>query len=78
MQYIITDYYQKTRSKNNRGIPVELINESTCYEVKRYIELLTEACNSATELFGLKLTSPLPSYPVIGEGCEGCESITDY
>ena len=25
LQYIITDYYQKTRSKNNRAIPIELI-----------------------------------------------------
>jgi DNA polymerase elongation subunit (family B) len=57
LQYIITDYYQ-TRSKNNRAIPIELINERrTCYDVKRYIELLTEACNSVTEPFGLRLTS---------------------
>jgi hypothetical protein len=58
-----------------------MINERTCYDVKRYVELLTEACNSVTEPFGLKLTSPLSSsvsslqsYPVIGEGGEGCES----
>jgi hypothetical protein len=51
--------FQVNLSKNNRAIPVELINErSTCYDVKRYIELLTEACNSVTEPFGLKLTSP--------------------
>jgi DNA polymerase-2 len=76
LQYVITDYYQKTRSKNNRAIPVELINETTCYDVKRYIELLTEACNSVTEPFGLKMTIPVSSlqpYLVIGEGCEGCE-----
>jgi hypothetical protein len=30
-------------------IPIELINERTCYDVKRYIELLTEACSSVTE-----------------------------
>ena len=61
LQYIITDYYQKTRSKNNRAIPVELINERTCYDVKRYIELLTEACNSVTEPFDLKMTIPVSS-----------------
>jgi DNA polymerase elongation subunit (family B) len=34
LQYIITDYYQ-TRSKNNKAIPIELINEGkTCYDVK--------------------------------------------
>ncbi len=71
LQYIITDYYQKTRSKNDRAIPIELINEGrTSYDVKRYIELLTEASNSVTEPFGLKLMlSPIPvsslqSYPV--------------
>jgi DNA polymerase elongation subunit (family B) len=83
LQYVITDYYQKTRSKNSRAIPVELINERTCYDVKRYLELLTEACNSVTEPFGLKLTllpisvSSLKSYPVIGEGSEGSKGITD-
>ena len=53
-------------------------------DVNRYIELLTEACNSITEPFGLKLMLPplssvssLQSYPVIGEDCEGCEGITD-
>jgi DNA polymerase elongation subunit (family B) len=60
VQYIITDYYQ-TKSKNNRAIPIELLNERTSYDVKRYIELLTEACNSVTEPFGSKLqVSPIP------------------
>jgi hypothetical protein len=40
------------------SIPIELIDERTCYDVKRYIELLTETCNSVTEPFGLKM--PLP------------------
>jgi DNA polymerase-2 len=68
LQYIITDYYQKTRSKNNRAIPIEMIDERTTFYD---IELLTEACNSITEPFGLKLTPPLTavsslqSYPVI-------------
>ena len=61
LQYVITDYYQ-TRSKNNRAIPIELIDESICYDVRGYIELLTETCNSVTEPFGLKLT--LPPIPV--------------
>jgi DNA polymerase elongation subunit (family B) len=54
LQYIITDYYQ-TRSKNNRAIPIELINDKSTYDVKKYIELLTQACNSVIEPFGLKL-----------------------
>jgi hypothetical protein len=57
VQYVIRDYYQKTRSKNNRAIPIDLVNERTSYNVKRYLELLTEACNSVTEPFGLKLTT---------------------
>jgi hypothetical protein len=86
LERLITDYYQ-TRSKNNRAIPIEMIDERTSYDVKRYIELLTEACNSVTESFGLKLTSPLllvsslQSHPVMSEGSvvsEGCESITGY
>jgi hypothetical protein len=51
LQYSITDYYQ-IRSKNDRAIPIEMIDERTSYDVKRYIELLTEACNSVTEPFG--------------------------
>jgi DNA polymerase elongation subunit (family B) len=62
LQYVIVDYYQKTRPKNNRAIPIEMIDERTSYDIKRYIELLTEACNSVTEPFGLKLT--LPPIPV--------------
>jgi DNA polymerase, archaea type len=54
LQYIITDYYQ-TRSKNNIAIPVEIINKSTVYDVRRYTELLRQTCNSVTEPFGLKL-----------------------
>jgi hypothetical protein len=58
-----------------------MIDERTCYDVRGYIELLTEACNSVTEPFGLKLQSPpipvpsLQSYAVIGEGSE---RITKY
>jgi DNA polymerase elongation subunit (family B) len=70
LQYIITDYYQ-TRFKNNRAIPIELIDERTCYDVKRYIELLTEACNSVTEPFGLKLQLPL----IAVSSLQSCPSI---
>jgi DNA polymerase elongation subunit (family B) len=67
LQYVITDYYQ-TGSKNDRAIPIELINERrTCYDVKRYIELLTETSNYVSEPFGLKLT--LPPIPVSSHLC---------
>jgi DNA polymerase-2 len=82
LQYVITDYYQ-IRSKNIRAIPIELVNEGRiCYDVNRYIELLTETCNSVTEPFGLEMTLPpvssLQSYPIIGESGEGCESVGRY
>jgi DNA polymerase-2 len=56
LRYIITDYYQ-TRSKNNRAIPIKIIDKRTSYsyDVRRYTELLTQTCNSVTEPFGLKL-----------------------
>jgi DNA polymerase elongation subunit (family B) len=70
LQYVITDYYQ-IKSKNIRAIPGKWVN--------RYIELLTETCNSVTEPFGLEMTLPpvssLLSYPIIGEGSEGYEGI---
>ena len=69
-----------SRQKGNATF--ELINERrTFYDVKRYKELLPEACNSVTEPFGLKMTLPssgtsMKSYPVIGEGSGGCEGIS--
>jgi DNA polymerase-2 len=50
LQYIITDYYNKRSSK--RTTPVELIDDNTSYDVKRYTELLAASCNSITEPFG--------------------------
>jgi DNA polymerase-2 len=58
LKYVITDYYNRKKcSKNNRRrtIPVELINEKTTtasYDVRKYIELLAETCNSVTQPFG--------------------------
>lgn len=61
MQYVITDYYRKNAKK--RSVPVELINDKTAYDSRRYIELLAETCNSVTEPFGCKID--------IQEGCMG-------
>src|SRR4030095_13297878 len=62
LKYVITDYYNRRKkySKNNRRrtIPVELINEkittttTASYDVRKYIELLAETCNSVTQPFG--------------------------
>ena len=46
----LTDYYE-TQSKNKRAIPIELINATTSYDVRRYIEILAETCNSVIESF---------------------------
>lgn len=35
-----------------RTVPVELIEEKTTYDVRRYTELLAEPGNSVTEPFG--------------------------
>jgi DNA polymerase-2 len=50
LQYVITDYYRKNSRK--RTVPIDLINDKTAYDVKRYTELLGEVCNSVTEPFG--------------------------
>ena len=52
LQYIITDYYQKYSKR--RSIPVQLIKEEEMpvYDTRRYIELLSEVCNSVTKPFG--------------------------
>jgi hypothetical protein len=46
----LTDYYE-TQSKIKRAIPIELINATTSYDVRRYMELLAETCNSVIESF---------------------------
>lgn len=54
LQYIITDYYQKNGGK--RATPVELVNDKTAYDIKRYTELLTRTCNTITMPFGYTVT----------------------
>jgi DNA polymerase-2 len=55
MQYVITDYHRKNIRK--RAVPVELVDNGTTYDVKRYVELLTEVCDTVTEPFGCHLAS---------------------
>ena len=57
LKYVMTDYYTKHYSKR-RTMPVELIDKNaTTYDVRKYIELLAETCNSVTEPFGYTLTT---------------------
>src|SRR5919198_568128 len=61
LKYVITDYYYHHNrkiglSRNNRAMPAELFDNKTTYDVRRYTELLAEACNSVTEPFGYTIT----------------------
>jgi DNA polymerase elongation subunit (family B) len=58
LQYVITDYYRKNSSSRRlRSTPVELINEKTTYDARRYTELLAKVCNSITLPFGYSAES---------------------
>jgi DNA polymerase, archaea type len=59
LRYIITNYKDKRKSHskglNTRNIslatPLELADDNTLYDIDRYIELLTQICNSVIEPF---------------------------
>jgi DNA polymerase elongation subunit (family B) len=63
LRYVITDYCNRNKQSpgNKRAIPIELIDDektsaTTTYDVRRYIQLLAETCNSVTEPFGYTIT----------------------
>jgi DNA polymerase-2 len=55
LQYIITDYYNNSKSSSKRATPFELVDNKTTpgavYDAQRYIELLVEVAHSVTEPF---------------------------
>ncbi|MEP0826133.1 MAG: hypothetical protein HRF40_11670 [Nitrososphaera sp.] len=51
IQYIIADHCRR------KAIPIELIDDKTTYDSKRYIELLAQTSNSVTEPFGLVIST---------------------
>jgi hypothetical protein len=55
LRYIITDYGGGRMKKKKRPIatPLELIDDKSTYDVKRYTELLAQTCNSVIEPFGV-------------------------
>jgi DNA polymerase-2 len=58
LRYVIIDYYYNRKHSKCRAIPIELINRNdTTYDIKRYLELLTDTCNSVTKPFGYSLSS---------------------
>lgn len=57
ISYIITDFYNSNPEK--RAIPIDLINSSTEYDVRKYSEMLIDSANTILNPFGL--TEPLQS-----------------
>jgi DNA polymerase-2 len=59
LRYIITNYKNRrkshSKSLNTRNIsvatPLELVDNNTVYDIDRYIELLSQICNSVIEPF---------------------------
>src|ERR687897_708340 len=59
LRYVITNYEDRKKSHskglNTRNIPVatplELVDNNTLYDIDRYIELLSQICNSVVEPF---------------------------
>jgi DNA polymerase elongation subunit (family B) len=49
VQYIITDY--RSRSPGRRAAALELVDEKTVYDARRYVELLAEACSTVLKPF---------------------------
>ena len=49
VRYLITDYY--SGSPRRRAAPESLIDDGTPYDVRRYVELLAEACSTVLEPF---------------------------
>src|SRR2546426_1027775 len=49
VRYLITDYY--SGSPRRRAAPESLVDDGTPYDVRRYVELLAEACSTVLEPF---------------------------
>ena len=49
VRYLITDYY--SGSPRRRAAPESLVDDGTPYDVRRYLELLAEACSTVLEPF---------------------------
>jgi DNA polymerase I len=53
ISYVITDYY----SRYKRAVPAESVEGKRCYDRRRYVELLGEACASILQPFDPQLTA---------------------
>jgi DNA polymerase-2 len=52
VRYVITDYYRKKGNRGVRTTPAELLDGSSKYDKRRYLELLTDVCNTVFRPFG--------------------------
>jgi DNA polymerase-2 len=50
LQYIVTEY---SESLLKRVVPIQLVDQRTTYDVKRYSELLIDTCNRVLKPFGI-------------------------
>ena len=50
VRYVITDYDR--RAGRPRTIPLEMLDKSTAYDARRYVELLADASDTLTMPFG--------------------------
>jgi DNA polymerase, archaea type len=53
ISYVITDFY----SRSKRAMPADTIDGKRCYDTKRYIELLGEACSTILQPFDTEMTA---------------------
>ena len=54
LRYIITNYNRR-KKRSPAAVPLEIIDETTTYDVDRYTELLAQTCNSVIEPFGYNI-----------------------
>ena len=53
ISYVITDFY----SRSKRVMPAESLEGKRCYDTKRYVELLGQACSTMLQPFDPQMTA---------------------
>jgi DNA polymerase elongation subunit (family B) len=53
ISYVISDFY----SRSKRAMPAEALEGKRCYDTRRYIELLGEACSTILQPFDPEMTA---------------------
>jgi DNA polymerase elongation subunit (family B) len=55
IRYVVTDYRGRD---SKRATPVDILEDESSYDSKRYVELLAETCSSVLEPFDSRLSAP--------------------